>query len=134
MATQPDMSMFGNTGPDMSMFSATPQRPKPVSRIQNIGRGLQGAYGQAAMSGSFVQPVRWAMEALDYGGYKKKLREKFPGQTDEWYAKKHDELFDDAILFGRDTARQQVEQNPYPGQTVLTSLLLSPVRSALLIS
>lgn len=118
MATQPDMSMFGNTGPDMSMFSATPQRPKPVSRIENIGRGLKGAYGQAVMSGSFVQPVRWVMEATNFGGYNEKLRQKFPGQTEEWYKKKRDELYDEAILIGRDNARAQVENNPYPGQTV----------------
>lgn len=117
MATQPDMSMFGG-GPDMSMFSATPQRPKPVSRIENIGRGLKGAYGQAVMSGSFVQPVRWMMEAADFGGYKKKIRQAFPGQTEEFYKKKIDELYDDAVLAGRDIARAQVENNPYPGQTV----------------
>lgn len=117
MATQPDMSMFGNTGPDMSMFSAAP-RTKPVSRIQNIGRGLQGAYGQAVMSGSFVQPARWMMEATNFGGYNEKLRQKFPGQTEEWYKKKRDELYDEAILIGRDNVRAQVENNPYPGQTV----------------
>lgn len=117
MATQPDMSMFGNTGPDMSMFSAAP-RTKPVSRIENIGRGLKGAYGQAVMSGSFVQPVRWVMEATNFGGYNEKLRQKFPGQTEEWYKKKRDELYDEATLIGRDNVRAQVENNPYPGQTV----------------
>lgn len=95
-----------------------PTSPKPKPRIQNIGRGMQGAFTHASMSGLMTQPVRWAMEAVDFGGYKKKIRDRFPGKTEEWYDQQIDKLYDQAILASRAQAQKQMEDNPYPGQTV----------------
>lgn len=84
----------------------------------NAARAMSGAYRGAALSGLLAEPVRWGMETLNYGGYKEKIRQAFPGQTDEWYDKKYHDLYNTALTSARQEAEQQVKDNPYPGQTV----------------
>jgi len=108
---------------DYSAFTPVSQAgptaaPKPKSDFGNIGRGLAGSYKQAVTNGLLMQPVRWGMEALDVGGYKQKLRDKFPGKPDTWYDQQMDKVYDQAILGARKDAQEQTANNPYPGHQV----------------
>lgn len=119
----PDMSMFGGSapsaaGPDMSMFQAAPSVAKPKSRLENIGRGLQGAYTEAVMNNPLAHVARAGMEAVDFGGYKQKLRDRFPGKTEQWYDQQMDKVWDKTMLGARADAKKLVSENPYPGHIV----------------
>lgn len=116
-----DFSVFGDKpkqgGLDFSVFDTKP-KAAPKSSVGNIGRGLQGAFMQGATSGMFMVPVAKVFEALDVGGYNKKIRQQYPGKTEQWYKDATDKLYNEAIRSVRDKADYQVQQNPYPGQTV----------------
>src|SRR5690606_30567374 len=84
----------------------------------NMARCMQCAFESAALHGILAQPVRWGMEAIDFGGYRKKLEQRFPGKSKDWYDQQIDKLYDQTIIAAREKAAQKVADNPYYGQTV----------------
>lgn len=93
-------------------------KPKPQPSFGNVVRGMQGTFESAALHGILAQPVRWGMEAIDFGGYRKKLEQRFPGKSKDWYDQQIDKLYDQTIIAAREKAAQKVADNPYYGQAV----------------
>jgi len=83
-----------------------------------VVKGLTGSYMQGVTNGLFMQPVRAAMQATDFGGYNEKIRSLYPGQTDDWYNQRVNDLYNSAVSQSRQDAQQQTAHNPYPGHQV----------------
>lgn len=84
--------------------------------VEQVAHGLQGAYKEAVTNGLMMQPVRAVMEGAGYG--MDDLKQRFPGQTDDWYHKTLHNAYGTAVDLSRQQATQEVQDNPYPGQTV----------------
>lgn len=92
--------------------AAAPAAPK--STYDKFVAGMQGSFDSASLSGLIAQPVKTVMSALDTGGVTAKLKEQFPGQTDQWYSDTKNKVYDTDLALSRQKAAQAVQDNQLP--------------------
>lgn len=83
-------------------------------------KGVTGAYQEGVTNGMFMQPTRFAMEHLGVG--MDELKQKFPGQSEQWYHDQLHQAYNGAVDQARQNAQAQTAANPYPGHIVGNTL------------
>lgn len=94
---------------------------QPQSSFDNMGTGLSSAFQSAGLHGFAGQLARYAHEGIDdltHGGAYAQAEELSPGKSDQFYKDQTHMAYNSAVNTARNTADQQVQNNPYPGHTV----------------